>query len=101
MKNAKLERRTFLAAGAATLAAPGLAAPAVAQSAKTATLKFVPQANLTLLDLECEWILGERGWESRSENCCFAGRTLHGRVLLTLAAGAVAHRDRSLALVSA
>jgi hypothetical protein len=50
MKNAKLERRKFLAAGAATLAAPGLAAPAVAQSAKTATLKFVPQANLTLLD---------------------------------------------------
>ncbi len=50
MKNAKLERRKFLAAGAATLAAPGLAAPAVGQSAKTATLKFVPQANLTLLD---------------------------------------------------
>jgi peptide/nickel transport system substrate-binding protein len=50
MKNAKLERRTFLAAGAATLTVPGLAAPAVAQSAKTATLKFVPQANLTLLD---------------------------------------------------
>jgi peptide/nickel transport system substrate-binding protein len=50
MKNAKLERRTFLAAGAATLTAPGLAAPAVGQSAKTATLKFVPQANLTLLD---------------------------------------------------
>src|SRR5882724_13195243 len=50
MKNAKLEHRTFLAAGAATLAAPGLAAPAVAQPAKTATLRFVPQANLTLLD---------------------------------------------------
>ena len=27
------------------------------------------------------------GYASRSENCCFHGRTLHGRVLLTLAAG--------------
>ena len=25
-----------------------------------------------------EWIAGEHGWESRSENCCFAGRALHG-----------------------
>jgi dihydroorotase len=58
-------------------------------------------ANIALLDLDAEWIAGEHGWESRSENCCFAGRRLQGRVLLTLAAGAVAHRDRSLALVGA
>ena len=58
-------------------------------------------ANLTLVDLDAEWIAGERGWESRSENCCFAGRTLQGRVLMTLAAGAVAHRDRALAMVGA
>jgi dihydroorotase len=58
-------------------------------------------ANLVLVDLDAEWVAGEHGWESRSENCCFAGRTLRGRVLLTLAAGAVAHRDRSLALVGA
>ena len=47
------------------------------------------------------WIVGERGYESRSANCCFAGRRLQGRVLLTVAAGAVAHRDRSLAMVGA
>jgi dihydroorotase len=58
-------------------------------------------ANLTLLDLEAEWIAGEHGWESRSENCCFAGRRLQGRVLLTIAAGAVAHRNRALALAGA
>ena len=57
------------------------------------------QANLTLLDLEAEWIAGEHGWESRSENCCFAGRRLKGRVLLTIAAGGIAHRDRAPALV--
>jgi dihydroorotase len=56
-------------------------------------------ANLTLVDLDAEWIAGEHGWESRSENCCFAGRSLRGRVLLTIAAGALAHRDRALSMV--
>ena len=58
-------------------------------------------ADLALLDLEAEWTAGEHGWESRSENCCFAGWRLRGAVLLTLAAGAVAHRARSLALAEA
>ena len=44
-------------------------------------------ANLTLVDLDARWVAGEHGWVSRSENCCFAGRPLQGRVLLTLAAG--------------
>ena len=52
-------------------------------------------ANMVLVDLDAVWIAGERGWESRSENCCFAGRRLHGRVLLTAAAGAVAYRERA------
>jgi dihydroorotase len=58
-------------------------------------------ANLTLVDLDAEWIAGERGWQSRSENCCFAGRRLRGRVLLTIAAGGVVHRERSSAMVAA
>lgn len=58
-------------------------------------------ANLTLLDLESEWVAGEHGWESRSENCCFAGRRLRGRVLLTLAAGGVAFRERAFSVVPA
>jgi dihydroorotase len=58
-------------------------------------------ANLTLMDLDATWVAGEHGWESRSENCCFAGRQLQGRVLLTIAAGAIAHRDRTLSLVGA
>jgi len=55
-------------------------------------------ANLVLVDLDAEWVVGESGYESRSENCCFAGRTLQGRVLLTVAAGAVAYRERSTIL---
>jgi dihydroorotase len=81
-----IERMT---AGAALF---GLPAPRIASG---------EQANIALLDLDAEWVAGEHGWESRSENCCFAGRRLQGRVLLTIAAGAIAHRDRSLALVGA
>jgi dihydroorotase len=57
-------------------------------------------ANLTLVDLAAAWDVGENGYESRSANCCFAGRRLTGKVGLTLAAGAVAFRTRSLEVVS-
>ncbi len=56
-------------------------------------------ANLTLVDPEAAWIAGEHGWESRSENCCFAGRRLRGRVVMTVAAGAVAYRERAFTVV--
>jgi dihydroorotase len=81
-----LERMT---AGAALFALP------------TPRIAVGEPANIALLDLDAEWVAGEHGWESRSENSCFAGRRLQGRVLATLAAGAVAHRDRTLALVAA
>ncbi len=48
-------------------------------------------ANLTLVDLEARYEVGAEGYASRSANCCFQGRTLHGKVLLTVAAGTVAH----------
>jgi dihydroorotase len=57
------------------------------------------EANLVLVDLGAEWEVGEHGYESRSENCCFAGQRLRGRVLLTVAAGAVAYRERAFAVV--
>lgn len=58
-------------------------------------------ANATLIDLQAQWVAGEHGWQSRSENCCFAGRAMTGRVLMTIAAGGLAHRDRALAMVEA
>jgi dihydroorotase len=54
-------------------------------------------ANLCLIDLDARFEVGAGGYVSRSENCCFHGRTLQGRVLLTLAAGAVAFRGRMMA----
>ena len=59
------------------------------------------EANLCLVDLEATWEVGEAGYESRSDNCCFAGRTLRGRVLATVAAGSVAYRERAFALSAA
>ncbi len=62
------------------------------------TIAVGEAANLVLVDLDAEWVVGDSGYESRSQNCCFAGRTLRGRVQLTIAAGAVAYRERSTLL---
>jgi dihydroorotase len=78
-----------LGAGAAVL---GLARPRIAVG---------EPARLCLVDLGATWQVGEAGYESRSENCCFAGRELSGRVLATVAAGAVVYRDRAFALSAA
>jgi dihydroorotase len=75
-----------LGAGAAAL---GFAPPRIVPGA---------EANLTLIDLDAEWEAGAEGWESRSENSCFAGDRLRGRVLVTVAAGRVAYRQRSFAM---
>jgi dihydroorotase len=58
-------------------------------------------ANACLVDLDASWRVGESGYESRAENCCFAGALLRSRVLLTVAAGAVAYRERAFALSAA
>ncbi len=70
----------------------GLAAP---------TLAAGSEANVALIDPEAEWIVGADGYESRAANCCFEGRTLSGRVLMTVAAGAVAYRQRQFAIGAA
>ena len=54
------------------------------------------RANLTVVDLDRSIEVGANGYVSRSENCSFHGRTLHSRVLLTVAAGGVAFRERML-----
>ena len=63
-----------------------------------ATPKIAPgePANLVLLDLDATVEVGAAGYVSRSANCCFHGRSLHGRVLVTIAAGSVAFREPAL-----
>ncbi len=58
-------------------------------------------ANVCLVDLGAKWEVGARGYVSKSENCCFHGRTLHGRVVLTVAAGTLAFRAPVLTEASA
>ena len=53
-------------------------------------------ANLAIVDLDRSFEVGAVRYASRSENCAFHGRRLYGRVLLTLAAGAVAFKERLL-----
>ncbi len=60
----------------------------------TPTIAVEQPANLCLVDLDAKFEVGAAGYASRSENCCFHGRTLQGRVMLTLAAGAVAFAAR-------
>jgi len=62
------------------------------------TLAPGAEANVALCDLGAEWTVGEDGYESRSQNSWCAGRTLTGRVLVTVAAGRVAFRLRSFSL---
>jgi dihydroorotase len=65
------------------------------------TIAVGRSANLCLIDLQARWKIGEAGYESRSSNCCFGGREVSGRTLLTLADGAVAFRERAFALSAA
>jgi dihydroorotase len=58
-------------------------------------------ANLTLVDLNAEWMVGDDGYESRSDNCIYHDDRLQGRVLCTVAAGSVAYRERAFALSAA
>lgn len=74
-----------MSAGAAVLELP------------TPSIATEQPANVCLVDLESTFQVGARGYVSRSENCCFHGQTLSGRVLLTVAGGAVAFRAPALA----
>jgi dihydroorotase len=60
----------------------GLERPRIAAGAR---------ANLVLLDLGGTTTVTEDGFRSRSANSWLLGRTLHGRVAITVAAGAVVH----------
>jgi dihydroorotase len=62
------------------------------------TLAKDAPADVVLVDLAAEWEVGEAGYESRSANNAFAGQRLTGRVRMTVAAGAVAYRERSFAI---
>jgi dihydroorotase len=62
------------------------------------SLALGSEASLVLFDPDAEWEAGAEGWESRSDNSCFAGATMRGRILMTVIAGQVAYRQRAFAM---
>jgi dihydroorotase len=76
-----------------------LSAGAALMGLETPEIAVGRAANLALVDLDSGWEVGEAGYESRSENCCFAGRRLRGRVVMTIAAGGIVYRERVLTAV--
>jgi dihydroorotase len=99
---------TAFAAVVTDLVLPGLVPLATVVERMTAGLEpfglLVPtlavgsEANVCLADLSATWEVGDPGYESRSSNCAFGGRTLTGRVMMTVAGGAIAYRERSFAI---
>ncbi|MGH9592144.1 MAG: NAD(P)-binding domain-containing protein, partial [Bryobacteraceae bacterium] len=57
------------------VAAPVFGRPEAAVERKLFVVAAGAPADLALVDLDARFVAGEHGWESRSENCCFAGRT--------------------------
>jgi len=77
-----------------------LSAGAALMDLPTPAIEPGKPADLVVIDLDATWEAGEAGYESRSENCCFAGRRLQGKVITTIAAGGIVYRERSLSVVS-
>jgi dihydroorotase len=75
-----------------------LSAGAAAFDLEPPSLAPGSKANVALCDLGAEWTIGADGYESRSQNSCFAARPVTGRVLMTVASGQVAYRLRSFSM---
>jgi dihydroorotase len=50
-------------------------------------------AHLTLIDTESAWTVDPERFHSRSRNTPYAGRTLHGRPVMTIVSGRIVMRD--------
>jgi dihydroorotase len=59
-------------------------------------LRIGELATCVLFDPAASWTVGENGSHSRSHNTPLWGARLCGRVLLTIAAGVIAHHDQAL-----
>jgi dihydroorotase len=53
-------------------------------------------ADLTLIDPEAAWTVRAEAFESLSRNCPFEGKTLPGKVLMTMAEGRITHAETGL-----
>ncbi|MGZ4200146.1 MAG: dihydroorotase [Thermoleophilia bacterium] len=70
-------------------------APALIAGLPVPTIAVGEQADLCLVDGAARWVVEAAALHSRSTNSAWLGRTLQGRVTLTVAAGRVAFDDRA------
>lgn len=69
-------------------------APASILGIDRGTIAVGSVADLTLIDLEEEWIVDPTAFASRGKNTPFAGRSVFGRVKMTMVEGRVTYDDR-------
>ncbi len=61
------------------------------------SLRVGSEANLVVFDRADRWVVGDDTLRSRGRNTPLSGRSLPGRVLLTIARGRLAWQDPDLA----
>ncbi len=64
-------------------------APARILNLEKGTLSEGADADVTLIDLDKKWVLGEGGFQSKSANCPFLGRRVKGKPVATIVRGKV------------
>jgi dihydroorotase len=72
------------------------AAPASVFGLPGGTLADGAAADVAVIDPEATWTVDAVALRSRSRNTPFAGRTLHGRIALTVVGGTIAYSGERL-----
>lgn len=67
--------------------------PAGVLGIETATLSIGARADVVLFDPDHAWTVDPEQFHSKGRNCPFAGRTLHGRAVMTIRGGSIVMRE--------
>ena len=68
-------------------------APAAILGMELGTLRAGAPADVTVFDPDAEWVVDPDEFASKGKNTPLAGRTLRGKIVATIFAGKIAHRD--------
>jgi len=68
----------------------------IGRSGELGTLKAGAPANITIIDLNREWIVNSRNFASKGKNTPYEGYQLKGKIMATIADGRIAYIDDSL-----
>jgi len=71
-------------------------AKVIGRNGELGTLKAGTPANITILDLEQEWIVNSRNFASKGKNTPYDGYKFKGKVMATIANGKIVYIDDSL-----